>query len=366
MTLLRRIDAVRRLLLPSAALPPRPRLLTYIVTFACNARCAMCDSWKMARRDEMTPDQAAAVFARMPLLDAVRLTGGEPFVRDDLPELAEIACRALEPLLLVVSTNGFLTDRVVEFCARRRRDVPLRLVISLDGEQEQHDRIRGRPRSFDRALATILQLAPRRRELRLELSINQTILDEEGVDAYERLSARLRPLGVAHDAVVAYAASSTYTAGAPPITAPTRPGEFRTFGRLGPDAVRRLERLVRDSLADRPLTERAAKTYYIEGVRNRLCAGRGAPNPPCAALGPHVRLLPNGDVPVCQFNGTVVGNARATPFAEIWSGGAAAGQREWVAACPGCWAECEVLPSAVYSGELARRVFTTVADARRR
>lgn len=36
---------------------------------------------------------------------------------------------------------------------------------------------------------------------------------------------------------------------------------------------------------------------------------------------------------------------------------AAAAQREWVDACGGCWAECEVMPSALYSGDIVREVF---------
>jgi hypothetical protein len=31
-------------------------------------------------------------------------------------------------------------------------------------------------------------------------------------------------------------------------------------------------------------------------------------------------------------------------------------QRAWVRKCPGCWAECEVVPNALYSGDLLRAV----------
>lgn len=67
-----------------------------------------------------------------------------------------------------------------------------------------------------------------------------------------------------------------------------------------------------------------------------------------------MRLFPNGDVPTCQFNSRIVGNLRAASFAEVWGSAQATEQRDWVRRCPGCWAECEVLPSAVYTGALAR------------
>jgi hypothetical protein len=49
-----------------------------------------------------------------------------------------------------------------------------------------------------------------------------------------------------------------------------------------------------------------------------------------------------------------VGNLRNTPFQEIWEGDVIQRQREWVDRCPGCWAECEVMPNAVYTLDIAR------------
>jgi len=51
----------------------------------------------------------------------------------------------------------------------------------------------------------------------------------------------------------------------------------------------------------------------------------------------------------------MVGNLREQTFAELWSSAATAAQRHWARRCPGCWAECEVLPNAIYTGDLALR-----------
>jgi hypothetical protein len=59
-------------------------------------------------------------------------------------------------------------------------------------------------------------------------------------------------------------------------------------------------------------------------------------------------------VPVCQFNTQTVGSLLEQPLPEVWHGRAAASARSWVDACPGCWAECEVLPNAIYSGDILR------------
>ena len=63
-------------------------------------------------------------------------------------------------------------------------------------------------------------------------------------------------------------------------------------------------------------------------------------------------MLPDGRVPICQFNTRSVGNLREKSFEEIWFGEEGTRGRQWVKDCPGCWAECEVLPSAVYTGDL--------------
>jgi hypothetical protein len=65
-----------------------------------------------------------------------------------------------------------------------------------------------------------------------------------------------------------------------------------------------------------------------------------------------MRLLPDGSLPTCQFNSTIVGNLRRQAFNQIWFSKAIARQRTWVNQCRGCWAECEILPNALYTADL--------------
>ena len=336
------------------ATPDPPRFLTYIVTFACNARCVMCDSWRKPSPDDLTLDEIDRIFAQLPRLDAVRLSGGEPFVRRDLLEIAHLAQDRLRPLFLHVTTNGFLTDRIVRFCEARRRDVPLHLLVSIDGVAAKHNRVRGHPKAWDYAVRTLEHLAARRHEFRLELSVNQTIVDAEGVEHYRRLRDFLRPLGIRNNMVMAYDASATYHLDRQVDIAPTQIGQFATFGEISTTELRELFDEVERDLAAYPFAERLAKRYYLRGIRNRLLGGEGRPNPPCVALRSHLRLLPDGSVPTCQFNTATVGNLRRHSFEEVWHGETAGRQRSWVGDCPGCWAECEVLPNAIYTGDLVK------------
>jgi MoaA/NifB/PqqE/SkfB family radical SAM enzyme len=319
----------------------------------------MCDSWKMPRRNELTTDELAKIFTQLPRLDVVRLTGGEPFVRQDMGEIASLVVRHLRPIVVHITTNGFLTERIVKFCEQRTRRTRLQLLVSVDGVGEKHNAVRGSRLAWRSVMETINALAPRQRELNLELSVNQTIVDVEGMEHYRRLRGILQPLGVHHQIVMAYDTSATYNLKTEVDLAPQEIGQFTTFGEFShSDLVDLLDEAEEDSRS-LPWFQRWAKRYYLRGIRNRLLAGVGDPNPSCVALNSHLRIFPNGDVPTCQFNSQVVGNLREQSFSEVWNSVLAKEQRTWVRRCPGCWAECEVLPNAVYTLDLLRTAWQT-------
>jgi len=103
-----------------------------------------------------------------------------------------------------------------------------------------------------------------------------------------------------------------------------------------------------------PLT-RMGKRYYLKGLRARLTGEVDPqPQPRCVALRSHIRILPDGRVPVCQFNTETIGNLLDQSFEELWDSDPARASRSWVDKCPGCWAECEVVPNAIYTGDMVR------------
>jgi MoaA/NifB/PqqE/SkfB family radical SAM enzyme len=347
-----------------------PRFLTHTVTFTCNARCIMCDCWKKDSPDDLTLDEIENIYAQLPPMDAVRLTGGEPFVRPDLTQIHDLALHYLRPMAIHITTNGFLTRRILDLCERRRREVPLYVLVSVDGLEEKHNQVRGRDTAWDGITKTLEALAPRRKELNIRLAINQTIVDAEGVEHYRLLRQHFAPLGILHNAVLAYDASATYSLEDEVELAPSEIGQFTTFGEFTRDHFQALLAEVESELPDLPWPERIARRYYWRGIAARmlpdgveagsaeaLAAKSRVPNPPCVALNAHLRLFPNGDVPTCQFNTKKAGSLRHQTFEEMWFGTRAENQRDWVRKCPGCWAECEVLPSAIYTGELAKSAF---------
>ena len=126
------------------------------VTFRCNCRCRMCDVW----RKDPVPEVEPSFYLRLPAsLKLVNLTGGEPFLRADLPEIAEAVTERCPGVTLHVSTNGLATDRIVESSLRIRRvNRRVGVRISLDGLGAEHDRVRGVPGAFKKAEGTMQAL----------------------------------------------------------------------------------------------------------------------------------------------------------------------------------------------------------------
>jgi MoaA/NifB/PqqE/SkfB family radical SAM enzyme len=306
----------------------------------------------MPAKGDLTLDEVDHIFAQLPTMDAIRLTGGEPFVRRDLADIGRIAQERLKPLVMHVTTNGFLADRVVSYCEQRDRRVPLQMLVSIDGVGEKHNHVRGSTQAWNMVMETIRTLAPHQKQLGLRLGVNQTIVDADGVEHYRQLREVLRPFGVHNNVVMAYDMSATYNTEREIDVAPTEVGQFSTFGEFTDQNLQELLDEVEKDVRSLPFAERLAKRYYLHGIRNRLLKKRGTPNPKCVALNAHLRIFPNGDIPTCQFNSRVVGNLREHSFAEIWQNIVATEQRQWVKKCPGCWAECEVLPSAIYTFDL--------------
>ncbi len=128
-----------------------PTDASIILTYRCPMRCKMCNIWQNPtdRKDEIT----AADLKTLPRLKFINLTGGEPFIREDLAEIVEECYRHTDRI--VISTSGWYEDRVIEL-ARRFPSIGVR--ISIEGLSRKNDDLRGREGGFDKGLRTLLTL----------------------------------------------------------------------------------------------------------------------------------------------------------------------------------------------------------------
>jgi len=122
-----------------------------ILTYRCNAKCNMCEVWKHPTKP--SEEIGLDVIEKLPEMFFANITGGEPFIRQDLPEIVEILRKKAKRI--VISTNGYFTDRIIALC-KQYPDVGIR--ISIEGLPKTNDEIRKIPDGFDRGLRTLLEL----------------------------------------------------------------------------------------------------------------------------------------------------------------------------------------------------------------
>ncbi|MCR4306372.1 MAG: radical SAM protein, partial [Candidatus Yonathbacteria bacterium] len=80
---------------PEGEAAPLPETLNLMVNDICNSRCAMCNVWKRKQEKEFTPAELARILED-PLFDrlkSVGVSGGEPTLRKDLPEIFRVITR---------------------------------------------------------------------------------------------------------------------------------------------------------------------------------------------------------------------------------------------------------------------------------
>jgi len=140
----------------------------------------MCSDWmEEGNGGELTLDQIADIF-RNPLFDSTEkfaLSGGEPALRDDLGEIAEIvlkSCPRLKELLLL--TNGLEPTLIMERVktlvgiTNRSKLTKFAVSVSIDGCGEVQERIRRVPQAFDRVSETLRALKELQKETPFYLS----------------------------------------------------------------------------------------------------------------------------------------------------------------------------------------------------
>ena len=145
-----------------------PMTVTYSVTAACQSRCKTCQIGAMfcqnpkRAEDDLTLDEVEKIFSSMHPVYFFNMSGGEPFLRKDLPEIVGLACKYLKPRVVHTPTNAILTERIVENTEKIIRivrdynpSVPVTVKPSIDGVGELHDEIRGVNGNFECLLKTI-------------------------------------------------------------------------------------------------------------------------------------------------------------------------------------------------------------------
>jgi len=148
-------------------------VVVWNITQQCNLKCVHCYAHAKATggHDELTTQQGKALIDDLAQfgVPVLLFSGGEPLVREDLPDLAAYAVQ--KGMRAVISTNGTLIGADT---ARILKDIGLSYVgISLDGMEEINDRFRGVRGAFDAALEGIKNCQAAGIKVGLRFTINK-------------------------------------------------------------------------------------------------------------------------------------------------------------------------------------------------
>lgn len=163
------------------------RSVELALTYACQAHCHKCYAANLINKDKeyLTPLQIESILAQARKLGAihVNLTGGEPTLRKDLPEIIR-ACAPSKMVVSMVTNAGLLTKNKLKELKKAGLNT---IQISLDSASpEVHDKLRGMQGSYDQ----VMQAAEWAKELGLNLCFS-TVLSSEKESGMEAMYSLL-------------------------------------------------------------------------------------------------------------------------------------------------------------------------------
>ena len=283
------------------------------LTNLCNLRCMMCGIWSERPHVNVDLDAFQVLVEQRAVRNVavLALTGGEPFMMRDFDEYYSRAAQACPRSHINISTNGWYSDRTLEFLERadRRRTS---LTISYDGIRS-HDAVRRVDGSRQRLLDTAERI--RRRYPEIPLSLKMTVTNDNHGDILDT-ARECKDLRI--------------------------PFRFKTLEKLrchqsrspsdidGPEYDDRILRSITEQ--GRAVLGLGIETNanYIEALIRKNTSGRA----PCSCSPRTVFVGVDGNVFLCRRMDPI-GNVLARSFDEIWRSNEKRQRVDEMATCPG-------------------------------
>lgn len=293
---------------------------TVIVTYRCNARCNMCSRYKRPS----SPDEEISLdtIRKLPPMYFTNITGGEPFIRTDLKDIVRELYKKSDRI--VISTNGFFTDRIIDLC-EEFPNVGIR--ISIEGLEETNNAIRGLDDGFNRGYTTLKKLVEMHHP---DVGFGMTVQDANAKDLVPlyKLSDELNM-----EFATASLHNSFYFV------------ESNNIIKDRPMVAKNFENLINELLKSNS-PKKWFRAYFNHGLINYIYGQKRLL--PCDMAFDTFFIDPYGDVMPC--NGTkekeVMGNLNEQSWDELWNSEQAEKVRKKVRSCNrNCWMIGSVSPA---------------------
>ncbi|NNE08490.1 MAG: radical SAM protein [Gemmatimonadetes bacterium] len=300
-------------------MPTQPIDVVLATTYRCNARCIMCNIWQNPSENDLTPEEYRFLPSS---LRYVNISGGEPFLRDDIPEIVAVVKERAPNAQIIISSNGFMPGKIEKLMKEVLKvDPTVGVGISIDGKGETHNHVRGIPKGFDKCMDTLTRL----KGLGMtNLRLAFTVVDDN-VEELPLVYKLTKELGVEFSMAVAQNSSHYFK---------TDQNNFSGIDLLKKNLGPMVEDLLKTSTPKNWL-----RAFFAHGVF-RYAAGEGRPFV-CNAASDFFFVDPGGDIYPCNIMERVLGNVRKDSFENIWASHQAEKIRGEVRACElRCWMVC--------------------------
>lgn len=293
---------------------------TVIVTYRCNAKCTMCNRYKVPSKPE--EEISLETIRKLPEMYFTNITGGEPFIREDLKDIVRELYKKSERI--VISTNGFFTDRIVDLC-KEFPQVGIR--ISIEGLEQTNNEIRGLEDGFNRGYTTLKTLVDMGMK---DVGFGMTVQDKNAKDLVALYE-------ISNELGMEFATASLHNS-----------FYFVETTNIIHDRLMVAQHF--EDLINRLLQSNSPKkwfrAYFNHGLINYIFSQKRLL--PCDMSFDTFFIDPFGDVMPC--NGTkekeVMGNLNEQSWEELWTSEAAENVRKKVRCCDrNCWMIGSVSPA---------------------
>ncbi len=332
-----------------------PPFVTLYVTTRCDEQCIHCYYW-----DELNPqpnrDFTLAEFERtlasMGEIFNLFIGGGEPFLRRDLAHIILAAHARNRVANVYVPTNGQHAESVASTLASvlgKAPDLRFHLNLSVDHvDEEEHDRIRGRPGAYRRLLKTAeVVKGYRRAHPNLILHTLTTVMRDnqsEILRIHEELKRQFEPDGTSYN----------YCRGNP-----LDPGQTEVDPAIYKKLADQVQQDRRSGLIRRSefgFINHSLDEQVRSSVEQTVLQGRAQFS--CVSGRLACVIYSNGDVTECEIKNSRIGNLRDSgyDFPSLWFGDRA--KNIAAEAADGCYCthECGHYSSTIYSAKLLGKV----------
>tara|TARA_S200000501_G_scaffold374914_1_gene425582 strand:+ start:585 stop:1652 length:1068 start_codon:yes stop_codon:yes gene_type:complete len=168
--------------------------LIYFVTARCNARCKFCfylDNIELANQNlskELKIDEIKQIFKFAGYIPYISLSGGEPFLRNDLDEIIRIIIKYSKPLMISIPTNGSYPEKIEKKLNNLLNDhseTEINIQLSIDAPEKKHDEIRQIPGLFSKMIETnsvVKKLSTKYKNLSTKIVITYSTFNQDEVE----------------------------------------------------------------------------------------------------------------------------------------------------------------------------------------